>query len=157
MLTKTMTFSALALVLAACNGGVGAPGPADDPMVAPGAEAPAPAGGAEPIGTPEPLPDSARGGTEVAAAPLEGEPAEPAQPRTVAEPLPFIGDGYPQPGDECRRLGENEYTAEFLDHTADLVACPEDYAGLDEFVMNTNAAMLDRTQGHVVLSVPTEG
>ena len=155
MMKKVMTFSAIALALAACNGGMGGPDPAPAPDVAPEAGAPAePGAGADPIApAPAPTPAPAPGTeSEVEAVPLGDDSAEVTP---AAEPLPFLGDGYPQAGDECRRLGENEYTAEFLDHTADLVACPEDYAGLDEFVVSNNADMLDRTQGHVVLSVPT--
>jgi hypothetical protein len=36
---------------------------------------------------------------------------------------PF-GEGYPNPGDPCRRLGESPAVADFLDHTQVLVGCP---------------------------------
>ena len=42
--------------------------------------------------------------------------------------LPLFGDGYRADGDQCRRVGESAETVEYLDHTADLVACPEDWA-----------------------------
>jgi len=36
---------------------------------------------------------------------------------------PF-GEGYPNPGDPCRRVGESPAVADFLDHTQVLVGCP---------------------------------
>ncbi|WP_425091242.1 hypothetical protein [Tropicimonas sp. S265A] len=77
-------------------------------------------------------------------------------PETVTtDPLPFFGDGYRAPGDQCRRIGENDYTNQFLDHTADFVGCPEDMENLGVFVTETGAVAVARTQGYVLFSVPT--
>jgi len=69
-------------------------------------------------------------------------------------PLPFFGDGYRTPGDVCRSVGENSYTNQFLDDSADLVGCPKDYDSLAGFIGETNAVEVARTNGVVLFSVP---
>ncbi|QNE03933.1 hypothetical protein [Croceicoccus marinus] len=53
-------------------------------------------------------------GEEVA---TDEAPAFPAE-------LVRVGDGYPESGDPCVLVGESEATVDFLDDSADLVACP---------------------------------
>ncbi len=69
--------------------------------------------------------------------------------------LPFFGDGYPAAGDLCRNLGESAETVNYLDHTADLVGCPETMPDLDAFVAETGAREVFRQDGYVVYSIPT--
>ena len=78
---------------------------------------------------------------------------EPAAPTETT--LPFFGDGYPEAGDPCRRLGESAETINYLDHTADLVGCPANMANLSSFVTRTGAVEVFRQDGYVVYSIPT--
>lgn len=58
--------------------------------------------------------------------------------------LDVLGDGYPQPGDPCRRLGESAATANYLDDSAVLVGCPGDSRNSE------TAALVKATGGQVV-------
>ncbi|QFT57442.1 hypothetical protein FIU94_01285 [Sulfitobacter sp. THAF37] len=68
--------------------------------------------------------------------------------------LPFFGNGYRFDGDACRRVGEDAYTNQFLDDTADLVGCPADLENLGVFVIDTGAREVARRDGYVLYSVP---
>jgi hypothetical protein len=63
-------------------------------------------------------------------------------PTTGSGTLPLFGDGYPEAGDTCRRVGEDDFTNQFLDDAADLVGCPADWDGLDAFVADTGARLV---------------
>jgi hypothetical protein len=58
----------------------------------------------------------------VAPAPTPETPAVAAATEWPSS-LHVFGDGFPNPGDPCRRVGESAATADFLDHTAALVGC----------------------------------
>ena len=62
---------------------------------------------------------------------------------------PF-GEGYPDVGNACRRLGESSAVIDYLDDSADLVGCPTegDAAALDGTVVAT-------IDGVTIVSVPT--
>lgn len=69
--------------------------------------------------------------------------------------LPIFGDGYRGDGDQCRRVGESELTAEFLDDAADLVACPADLENLGVFAIDTGGTEVARIGAFVLFTVPT--
>ncbi|WP_300059567.1 hypothetical protein [uncultured Roseobacter sp.] len=75
-------------------------------------------------------------------------------PEPVTGSLPIFGDGYRFKGDICRRVGEDDFTNQFLDDAADLVACPEDAENLGVFVIDTGAQEVARRDGYVLYSVP---
>jgi hypothetical protein len=63
--------------------------------------------------------------------------------------LTVVGDGFPNPGDKCRRIGESAATIDFLDHTATLAGClsAEDAAKLGGRVVAT-------VDGVTLVSIP---
>ena len=71
-------------------------------------------------------------------------------------PMPFFGEGYRFEGDQCKRIGENSATNQYLDHTADLVGCPENMEAISAFVVDTGAIEVARIQGYVVYSIPLQ-
>lgn len=75
----------------------------------------------------------------------------------MAEPppeLPFFGTGYRVEGDPCRRVGESDVTASFLDDAADLVGCPADMENLGVFVTETGARLVAEVGDTNLYSVP---
>jgi hypothetical protein len=82
---------------------------------------------------------------EAAPAPV-AEAAPPAWPAS----LPVFGDGFPQPGDPCRRVGESAETMDFLDHTATLVGC----LSADDAVTLVGGRTVATIQGVILVSVP---
>ena len=78
-------------------------------------------------------------------------PTPPPPPETT---LPFFGNGYRAEGDTCRNLGEDAFTIEFLDHTADLVGCPETAENLGVFITETGAREVARKDGYILYSIP---
>ncbi len=78
---------------------------------------------------------------------------QPTPPATSVERLPLLG-GYRDKADQCVRVGENEFTNQFLDDSADLVGCPADYEGIGIFQTETGAVQVGQAQGYVLFSVP---
>jgi len=65
--------------------------------------------------------------------------------------LLVFGDGFPSPGDPCRRIGESQATVNFLDHTATLAGClsAADAARLGGRIVGT-------VDGVTLVSIPTD-
>ena len=92
---------------------------------------------------PSPAPaDSAAADTAPPASATGADPGWPAD-------LPVFGEGFPNPGDPCRRIGESAATVNVLDDSAALVGCrsPEDAARLGGRIVAT-------LEGVTLVSVP---
>ena len=74
------------------------------------------------------------------------------QPVPTEPPLPLLA-GYRDAADQCVRVGENDFTNQFLDDSADLVGCPEQYEGLGLFQFETSAVQVGVAQGYILFSV----
>lgn len=63
--------------------------------------------------------------------------------------LKVVGDGFPNPGDACRKIGETEATVDFLDDSATLAGClsADDAAKLGGKIVGT-------VDGVTLVSVP---
>ncbi len=78
----------------------------------------------------------------------------------VAPPPPPTNDnlrlisGYRSADDWCETAGETAFTAEFLDDTADLVACPTGSDAAQSLVASYGARQMAETGGYTIYSVP---
>ncbi|MFK7870231.1 MAG: hypothetical protein AB8B58_13450 [Roseobacter sp.] len=80
-------------------------------------------------------------------------PITPLARTDISGQLPAFGDGYPTAGDPCRRLGENDLTRQWLDHTRDLVGCPTGTAA-SALSARAGAQSLATIDDTVILSLP---
>ena len=83
----------------------------------------------------------------------QADPAIQPAPTAIAETLAPFGDGYPESGDPCRRLGESAATQEYLDDSAILVGCATQ-AQAEALAEAENAEMIGEREGAFLLSIP---
>ncbi|MDD9717683.1 hypothetical protein PVW48_13065 [Dinoroseobacter sp. PD6] len=81
----------------------------------------------------------------------ETPPVATSSPGTGA--LMLLG-GYRATDDPCRRVGETAATVDFLDHTADLVGCPEGSAQAATFAAEMGAQPISVIDGYQLFTVP---
>ncbi|ATQ43757.1 hypothetical protein [Caulobacter mirabilis] len=92
------------------------------------------------------------------------ETTAPTTPTAVAEVVwppslaPF-GDGYPNSGNPCKRVGETAATSNFLDDSADLVGCPGSATGVAAkgLVEGRGGHVVAEVDGFTLVSVPRGG
>ena len=72
--------------------------------------------------------------------------------------LKVMGDGFPEAGDSCRRLGESTAVVDYLDHTSMLVGCPgsDSSEAAQKLVADDGAKIVGKVDGVTLLSLPAK-
>jgi hypothetical protein len=91
--------------------------------------------------------------------------SSPANAADTREPFAWpaslapFGNGYPNAGDACRRLGESPATSAYLDHMATLVGCPggADSVSVRAMLRDHRAHVVGEANGVTLISVATNG
>ncbi|HPU14716.1 MAG TPA: hypothetical protein PK808_01425 [Polymorphobacter sp.] len=92
------------------------------------------------------------------------QPAPSSSEKAAAAPPAFVwpaslgpfGDGYPDSGAPCRRLGESPLTSNYLDDSAILVGCPGAAFGTAAAAVITtrHGRVVGNAQGVTLISIP---
>jgi hypothetical protein len=99
-------------------------------------------------------------GSAPSTTPKPASTSEAEAPATTAtiwpEGLVKLGDGYPKPGDACRRVGESPLTSNYLDDSAILVGCPgtADDAESRAIVADRGGKVVGTVSNVTLLSIP---
>jgi len=81
---------------------------------------------------------------------VESIATDPAATSAWPASLVVIGDGFPNAGDACRRIGESAATVEWLDDSATLAGCPT-----VETASALGGTIVGDVEGVVLVSVPS--
>ncbi|KIC38229.1 hypothetical protein RA27_20915 [Ruegeria sp. ANG-R] len=102
-------------------------------------------------------------GMAIALAGCEGGNTLYPEPDVIVDPAPLpttdnlnLVRGYRSADDWCQVTGETAFTAEFLDHTADLVSCPTGSNAAQSLVDTYGARQVAETGGYTVYSIQRE-
>jgi hypothetical protein len=103
--------------------------------------------GCTPAATPPAKPDSQQD---------TSEPQAPAETVFVwSSAFNVMGDGYPKPGDPCRRLGESAATVDYLDDSAVLIGCPgAAEAAASAALVTAGGKVVGTADGVTMISIP---
>jgi hypothetical protein len=81
------------------------------------------------------------------------QPAPLSAPPTGSSNDLLLLSGYRSDKDPCKITGETASTNDFLDHTRDLVSCPENHEAIDVFLATHAAIEVARIDGYILFSV----
>ena len=81
------------------------------------------------------------------------QPAQLPVPSAESSNDLLLLSGYRSANDPCRRTGETASTNQFLDHTRDLVSCPENHEAIEVFLATYAAIEVARIDGYILFSV----
>ncbi|GLT19576.1 hypothetical protein GCM10007938_33580 [Vibrio zhanjiangensis] len=70
------------------------------------------------------------------------------------ETILVLMHGWRSYDDPCRTVGETAATADYLDHTTRLIACPVGDAGIEDMTQHMQGKLLTVLEGYQLMSIP---